>query len=42
MNKGWIKDYEYRRAAQMLQKFYGWNISNQNTWFQLKKDLSSI
>jgi RecB family exonuclease len=31
MNKGWIKDYEYRRAAQMLQKFYGWNISNQNT-----------
>ena len=31
MNKGWIKDYEYRRAAQMLQKFYGWNINNQNT-----------
>jgi superfamily I DNA/RNA helicase/RecB family exonuclease len=31
MNKGWIKDYEYRRAAQMLQKFYGWNIKNQNT-----------
>jgi ATP-dependent exoDNAse (exonuclease V) beta subunit len=31
MNKGWIKDYEYRRAAQMLQKFYGWNSTNQNT-----------
>lgn len=31
MNKGWIKDYEYRRAAQMLQKFYGWNSKNQNT-----------
>jgi len=31
MNKGWIKDYEYRRATQMLQKFYGWNINNQNT-----------
>jgi RecB family exonuclease len=31
MNKGWIKDYEYRRAAQMLQKFYSWNSTNQNT-----------
>ncbi len=30
MNKGWIKDYEYRRAAQMLQKFYGWNLENKN------------
>ena len=30
MNKGWIKDYEYRRAALMLQKFYGWHLSNQN------------
>ncbi|KGA08191.1 MAG: hypothetical protein GM48_2870 [actinobacterium acIB-AMD-7] len=30
MNKGWIKDYEYRRAALMLQKFYGWHLSNKN------------
>ena len=30
MNKGWIKDYEYRRAALMLQKFYGWHLSNEN------------
>jgi RecB family exonuclease len=30
MNKGWIKDYEYRRAALMLQKFYGWHMSNKN------------
>jgi RecB family exonuclease len=30
MNKGWIKEYEYRRAALMLQKFYGWHLSNKN------------
>ena len=30
INKGWIKDYEYRRAALMLQKFYGWHLSNKN------------
>jgi RecB family exonuclease len=30
MNKGWIKDYEYRRAALMLKKFYGWHLSNEN------------
>jgi superfamily I DNA/RNA helicase/RecB family exonuclease len=30
MNKGWIKDYEYRRAAIMLQKFYGWHLKNKN------------
>ena len=30
MNQGWIKDYEYRRAALMLQKFYGWHLSNKN------------
>ena len=30
MNKGWIKDYEFRRAAQMLQKFFGWHGSNKN------------
>lgn len=30
MHQGWIKDYEYRRAAQMLQKFYGWNAKNSN------------
>ncbi|MFM8673254.1 MAG: ATP-dependent helicase [Candidatus Nanopelagicus sp.] len=30
MNKGWIKDYEYRRAAMMLQKFYGWQLNNKN------------
>ena len=31
MNKGWIKDYEYRRAAAMLEKFYSWNLKNKNT-----------
>jgi superfamily I DNA/RNA helicase/RecB family exonuclease len=31
MNKGWIKDYEYRRAATMLEKFYSWNLKNKNT-----------
>lgn len=31
MNKGWIKDYEYRRAAAMLKKFYTWNLKNKNT-----------
>jgi RecB family exonuclease len=31
MNKGWIKDYEYRRAAKMLEKFYSWNSENKNT-----------
>ena len=31
MNKGWIKDYEYRRAAKMLEKFYSWNLQNKNT-----------
>ncbi|MDA3030501.1 MAG: PD-(D/E)XK nuclease family protein, partial [Actinomycetota bacterium] len=31
MNKGWIKDYEYRRAAKMLEKFYSWNLENKNT-----------
>ena len=31
MNKGWIKDYEYRRAAKMLEKFYSWNRENKNT-----------
>ncbi len=31
MNKGWIKDYEYRRAASMLEKFYSWNLKNKNT-----------
>lgn len=31
MNKGWIKDYEYRRAAKMLAKFYSWNLENKNT-----------
>jgi superfamily I DNA/RNA helicase/RecB family exonuclease len=31
MNKGWIKDYEYRRAAAMLEKFYSWNLQNKNT-----------
>jgi ATP-dependent exoDNAse (exonuclease V) beta subunit len=30
MHQGWIKDYEYRRAAQMLQKFYGWSAKNSN------------
>ena len=31
MNKGWIKDYEYRRAAEMLGKFFKWNLKNKNT-----------
>ena len=31
MNKGWIKDYEYRRAAEMLGKFFKWNLENKNT-----------
>ena len=31
MNKGWIKDYEYRRAAEMLEKFFKWNLENKNT-----------
>lgn len=31
INKGWIKDYEYRRAAAMLEKFYSWNLKNKNT-----------
>jgi superfamily I DNA/RNA helicase/RecB family exonuclease len=31
MNKGWIKDHEYRRAAAMLEKFYSWNLKNKNT-----------
>lgn len=30
MNQGWIKDYEYRRAASMLKKFYGWHVENKN------------
>jgi superfamily I DNA/RNA helicase/RecB family exonuclease len=30
MNQGWIKDYEYRRAASMLKKFYGWHSENKN------------
>jgi superfamily I DNA/RNA helicase/RecB family exonuclease len=30
MNQGWIKDYEYRRAASMLKKFYGWHLENKN------------
>ena len=30
MNQGWIKDYEYRRAASMLKKFYGWHSGNKN------------
>ena len=30
MNQGWIKDYEYRRAASMLKKFYGWHMENKN------------
>ena len=30
MNQGWIKDYEYRRAAEMLKKFYGWSKKNTN------------
>ena len=31
MNKGSIKDYEYRRAAEMLGKFFKWNLENKNT-----------
>jgi superfamily I DNA/RNA helicase/RecB family exonuclease len=31
MNKGWIKDDEYRRAAEMLGKFFKWNLKNKNT-----------
>lgn len=31
INKGWIRDYEYRRAATMLEKFYSWNLKNKNT-----------
>ena len=30
MNQGWIKDYEYRRAASMLKKFYVWHVENKN------------
>ena len=30
MNQGWIKDYEYRRASTMLQKFFIWQVSNKN------------
>ena len=30
INQGWIKDYEYRRAASMLKKFYGWHSENKN------------
>ena len=30
MNKGWIKDYEYRRASNMLHKFFTWQLANKN------------
>ena len=30
MNKGWIKDYEYRRASTMLHKFFTWQLARGN------------
>ncbi len=30
MNKGWIKDYEYRRASKMLHKFFTWQLARGN------------
>ena len=30
MNKGWIKDYEYRRASTMLHKFFSWQLTRGN------------
>ena len=30
INKGWIKDYEYRRASTMLHKFFIWQLARKN------------
>ena len=30
INKGWIKDYEYRRASEMLHKFFNWQSARGN------------
>jgi len=30
INKGWIKDYEYRRASAMLHKFFTWQLGRVN------------
>ena len=30
INKGWIKDYEYRRASEMLHKFFIWQLARKN------------
>ncbi len=30
INKGWIKDYEYRRASTMLHKFFTWQLARGN------------
>ena len=30
INKGWIKDYEYRRASEMLHKFFTWQLARGN------------
>ena len=37
MNKGWIKDYEYRRASEMLHKFFMWQIDRDNKLIDVER-----
>ena len=37
MNKGWIKDYEYRRASKMLHKFFTWQANSKNKLIDVER-----
>ena len=37
MNKGWIKDYEYRRASTMLHKFFTWQLARGNKLIDVER-----
>ena len=37
INKGWIKDYEYRRASTMLHKFYTWQLGRENKLIDVER-----